>query len=197
MILFDDWTLSITGEVIARQYDNLSRRIEVLGNLPDGWYWSLLVQVGDAMDIIYMEPTEGGVGITLNRNQLALGNRHYELQLRGMKGEQVRHTNIITTFIPQSISGDSQWPEVPSEFTQIEQRVHEAAQRAEDAATRAENSGGSGGGISFVTDETLTLKDGVLSVNTADVAEKDNTLPITSAAVAAQVGNIELILETI
>lgn len=53
------------------------------------------------------------------------------------------------------------------------------------------------GGVSFVTDETLSLVGGVLSVNTADAAEEDNTLPITSAAVAASVGNIEEILKTI
>lgn len=52
-------------------------------------------------------------------------------------------------------------------------------------------------GASFQTDETLSLKDGVLSVNTADAPEEDNTLPITSAAVAASVGNIETILGTI
>ena len=52
-------------------------------------------------------------------------------------------------------------------------------------------------GGSFVTDETLTFKDGVLSVNTANVVEADNTLPVTSAAVNTTVGNIEALLETI
>ena len=55
----------------------------------------------------------------------------------------------------------------------------------------------SGGGISFTTDETLTLKDGILSVNTAKEPDPDNTLPITSAAVANTVGNIETLLKTI
>lgn len=50
------------------------------------------------------------------------------------------------------------------------------------------------GGISFETDETLSMKDGVLSVNTAKAVEKDNTLPITSAAVHTEVGNIEVLL---
>lgn len=54
-----------------------------------------------------------------------------------------------------------------------------------------------GGGVSFTTDETLTLKDGVLSVNTAKEPDPDNTLPITSAAVAQTVGNIEILLQTI
>lgn len=52
-------------------------------------------------------------------------------------------------------------------------------------------------GVQFETDETLSLKDGVLSVNTADAAEQDNTLPITSAAVHSTVGNIEILLGTI
>ena len=56
---------------------------------------------------------------------------------------------------------------------------------------------GEGGGTAFETDETLTLKDGVLSVNTATVVEADNTLPVTSAAVNTTVGNIEALLQTI
>ena len=57
--------------------------------------------------------------------------------------------------------------------------------------------GGDGSGIYFETDETLTLEDGILSVNTADVVEEDNTLPVTSAAVYAEVGNINALLATI
>lgn len=53
------------------------------------------------------------------------------------------------------------------------------------------------GGVDFDTDETLTLENGVLSVNTADAVEADNTLPITSAAVNETVGNINALLGTI
>lgn len=53
------------------------------------------------------------------------------------------------------------------------------------------------GGVDFETDETLTLENGVLSVNTADAVEADNTLPITSAAVNETVGNINALLGTI
>ena len=52
-------------------------------------------------------------------------------------------------------------------------------------------------GVNFETDHTLTLKDGILSVNTTDQMEQDNTLPITSAGVYATVGNIEVLLKTI
>ena len=60
--------------------------------------------------------------------------------------------------------------------------------------------GGDSGGSSapsFIVDETLTYENGVLSVNTADAPEQDNTLPITSAAVFESVGNINALLETI
>jgi voltage-gated potassium channel Kch len=53
------------------------------------------------------------------------------------------------------------------------------------------------GGVDFITDETLKLENGVLSVNTASEVEADNTLPITSAAVNTTVGNIEVLLKTI
>ena len=55
----------------------------------------------------------------------------------------------------------------------------------------------SGGNVDFQTDETLTLKNGILSVNTTNDMEQDNTLPITSAGVFATVGNIEALLKTI
>lgn len=56
----------------------------------------------------------------------------------------------------------------------------------------------SGGGINFTTDETLTLdENNVLKVNTTNSAEEDNTLPITSAGVYTQVGNINALLQTI
>lgn len=53
-------------------------------------------------------------------------------------------------------------------------------------------------GVAFTTDETLSLSENnVLSVNTAKEPEANNTLPITSAAVATTVGNINEILKTI
>lgn len=56
---------------------------------------------------------------------------------------------------------------------------------------------GSGGGTSFTTDATLTLENGVLKVNTTNEMAADNTLPITSAGVYTQVGNIDVLLKTI
>lgn len=57
--------------------------------------------------------------------------------------------------------------------------------------------GGGGGTCNFTTDETLSFVNNVLSVNVAHEPDPDNTLPITSAAVATTVGNIEILLQTI
>lgn len=48
-----------------------------------------------------------------------------------------------------------------------------------------------------VDGKTLRLQGGVLSVNTTNVAEADNTQPITSAGVNTIVGNIDALLRTI
>ena len=52
------------------------------------------------------------------------------------------------------------------------------------------------GGV-IIGDNLKITEAGVLSVHTADAAEEDNTKPITSAAVATQIGNIEILLGTI
>lgn len=124
MIIFNNWQITAPRSVIARQYDNLSRRLEVVGNLPEGYAWSILVQVGSAMDVITLESMEGGAGVTLTADQLSQSG-YYQMQLRGTQGDVVRHTNVISVFIPASLSGDGQWPTVPSEFTQAEQRIRE------------------------------------------------------------------------
>ena len=57
--------------------------------------------------------------------------------------------------------------------------------------------GNNGGNCNFTTDETLSFVNNVLSVNVATEPDPDNTLPISSAAVATTVGNIEILLQTI
>lgn len=52
------------------------------------------------------------------------------------------------------------------------------------------------GGI-IVGDNLLITEQGVLSVDTANAVEQDNTKPITAAAVYVEVGNIDALLQTI
>lgn len=57
----------------------------------------------------------------------------------------------------------------------------------------------SGGGSGYAIGDGLKLdpENNILSVDTADAVEQDNTKPVTSAAVATQIGNIAVLLETI
>lgn len=87
MIEFKDWSLSVDHEVLARQYDDLSRTLLVVGELPEGWEWDMLVQVGDAMDVIRLAPVEGGVGVLLTGDMLAQSG-YYRMQLRGTRGRR-------------------------------------------------------------------------------------------------------------
>ena len=213
MIQFSNWTISaLCGEVIARQYDNLSVSLIVVGDLPDGWEWAMLVECQGNLNIIPLSPVDGGVGVTLTDDMLSLPG-YYTMQLRGMQGDVVRHTNQIQVFIPESLSGDAQWPEVPSEFTEIEQNIiainnnppkpgsngfwliynPETVEYEESDIPLPE-----GGGFPYKIGNGLKVTGvNTLEVDTATDVEQNNTLPITSAAVYTTVGNIEILLGTI
>ena len=67
-----------------------------------------------------------------------------------------------------------------------------------DAINEARSSGGSGG-VGYTIGDGLKLDaaTNTLSVDTAAAVEKDNTKPVTSAAVYTEVGNINALLATI
>ena len=67
-----------------------------------------------------------------------------------------------------------------------------------DAINEARSSGGSGGGgYTIGPGLKLDAATNTLSVDTAAAVEKDNTKPVTSAAVYTEVGNINALLATI
>lgn len=113
MICFRDWCISAPQGMMAHQYDHLTRRLELTGELPEGWEWAVLVRVGDAADVIHLEQTEAGVGVDLTRNQLSIPG-FLKLQVRGIRDDKVKHTNIIDVFLPESLTGSGQWPQLPA-----------------------------------------------------------------------------------
>lgn len=66
-----------------------------------------------------------------------------------------------------------------------------------DVMNGKDGQGGGGGDFPYTFGPTLKVTGNTLDVNTSENIEQDNTLPITSAAVYATVGNIEILLETI
>lgn len=124
MIKFENWHIANQGELLARQYDNLTRELRVEGDIPDGWTWDLLVQAGKNLDVISLSQSGDALRVTLKAEMLALAG-YYAIQLRGAQGEKVRHTNVLQVYVPESLSGDAQWPELPSEFSQAEAAIRE------------------------------------------------------------------------
>lgn len=211
IITFGDWKLCPGAGELARQYDNLSRSLLVVGDIPDGWTWDMLVGIDGNLDIVTLSPVDGGIGVELTAEMLALTG-YYTMQLRGTQGSVVRHTNLINVYVGKSMSGDAKWPEVPSEFSQAENNIRDMNEHPptpgpngtwmiwststgqyEESEIPLPSSGGYriGGGLK------LDVETNTLSVDTADEVEEDNTLPITSAAVYTTVGNIEVLLGTI
>ena len=60
-----------------------------------------------------------------------------------------------------------------------------------------ESAGTGGSAINLEPGENIKIEDNVISVVTTDEVEADNTKPITSAAVYTEVGNINILLQTI
>ena len=124
-IMFADWTIAMAASN-ARQYDDNVWALDLTGELPEGWAWAALIAQGENLDIIELTLNEAGASAALTAAQLSMDG-YYTIQIRGTKGEQVRHTNLVQVFIPRSLSGDATWPTLPTEFSQAEARITAAS----------------------------------------------------------------------
>lgn len=124
-IMFVDWTIAMAPSN-ARQYDDNVWALDLTGELPEGWTWAALIAQGEHLDIIGLTPNEAGASAALTAAQLSLDG-YYTIQVRGTKGDQVRHTNLVQAYVPRSLSGDANWPTLPTEFSQAEARITAAS----------------------------------------------------------------------
>ena len=213
---FSCWHIEASEGILGRQYDNLAHQIVVVGSLPEGYSWDMLVECRGNYNIIPLTVNATGASATLTADQLALTG-YYDFQLRGTQDSVIHHTNTTQVFIPDTIVGPGTWPVLPTEFSQAEAAIKELNAHPPipgvtgywmlwDLDTGEYVTSdiplpqvGEGGVLRINSlDDTLNLsQEGKLSVNTAKDAEQDNTLPITSAAVYTELGNIDALLATI
>lgn len=132
MITFNNWEIACPDHFLAHQHDNLSHQIRVVGEVPTDYTWEALLQVEWNFDILPMQLDADGLYCDLTAGHLATEG-HYQLQLRGTRGEEVKHTNQIRVYVPGSLSGDTAWPEIPSAFKKYEARLNDAADKTEQA----------------------------------------------------------------
>ena len=213
---FSCWHIEASEGILGRQYDNLAHQIVVVGSLPEDYTWDMLVECRGNYNIIPLTVNDTGASATLTADQLALSG-YYDFQLRGTQNDVIHHTNSTQVFIPDTIVGPGTWPVLPTEFSEAEGAIKELNAHPPmpgvtgywmlwDIDTGEYVTSdiplpqvGEGGVLRINSlDETLSLsQEGQLSVNTAKDAEQDNTLPITSAAVYTELGNIDALLATI
>ncbi len=130
MIQFKNWQLEWDGAPMAMQFDNDSVRLEIVGELPPGYDWELLMREPEgAVDILPLKEQSNGVGVLLKRENLPKWGT-YTLQLRGTlqtDSTVQRHSTVVEVLVPESLSGDTMWPEIPTAFYELEVRLKELA----------------------------------------------------------------------
>ena len=129
----------------------------------------------------------------------------WELKFSGIKGDSRVTAGPVQFDVLPFGATEGELPDIS--LTQYEQLLAKIGDM--DELTTADKSSlvaainevrqAGGGGTAYTIGHGLKLdaKTNTLSVDTADKMEQDNTLPITSAAVYVEVGNINALLKTI
>lgn len=129
---------------LAFEKNNNVDEIVVTVDTDESWSYKLDVKYPDKYntgnDALYniIDLTRGGniCSATLDSKMLPF-NGKYTMQLRGISGDKVYHSDIFEAWVKYSIEPGSTYDPVPSEFYQIENKlddkVNEAKQYAENA----------------------------------------------------------------
>ena len=132
------------SKTLAFEKNNNVDEIVVTVDTDESWSYKLDVKYPDKFNIkkdaLYNIIDLGRNGnicsVTLTREMLPF-NGKYTMQLRGINGDKVYHSDIFEVWVKYSIEPGSTYNPVPSEFYQIENKldnkVNEAKQYAENA----------------------------------------------------------------
>lgn len=172
-----------------------------LSTLAEAWLTIRQAEVEITHSLPDLVPTEGGFSVTLTQAEtLGLSSSaSCRVQLRALTGAgQAMASNILSLPVGGILKCGVIGPDPPTQPTPT---VRPAAlplplnlADPDIRLTLALDAVNTGGGTSYKIGHGLKVEDGTLMVDTADAVEQDNTLPVTSAAVFVQTGNIEALL---
>lgn len=172
-----------------------------LSALAEAWLTIRQAEVEITHSLPDLVPTEGGFSVTLTQAEtLGLSaSASCRVQLRALTGAgQAMASNILSLPVGGILKCGVIGPDPPTQPTPT---VRPAAQPLplnladpDIRLTLALDAVNTGGGTSYKIGRGLKVEGGTLMVDTADAVEQDNTLPVTSAAVFVQIGNIEALL---
>ena len=200
---------------VGFENDNNVTQLNVQVDFEEAYDVKLEVAHKTGVNIIQLDrATPSLYSVLLTRDMLATDGL-YEAQVRGTLGELVKHSNIFYLDVKNSINATDAFPPIlPSEFTQMEQRITALNQHPPEASdTGYWKIFNPDTGEYELSDIRLPVYEGTLfnigdglkldketntlSVDVANEVAEDNTKPITSAAVYTTVGNIDVLLKTI
>ena len=132
------------SKTLAFEKNNNVDEIVVTVDTDESWSYKLDVKYPDKFNIkkdtlyniIDLDRNGNICSVTLTREMLPF-NGKYTMQLRGINGDKVYHSDTFEVWVKYSIEPGSTYDPVPSEFYQIENKlddkVNEAKQCAENA----------------------------------------------------------------
>lgn len=138
--------VSMDGHTLAFQKNNLVDSMVITVDTDETWQYKLDVKYPckdsngkELYNVIDLTRVGNTCTAILQASMLPF-NGKYTMQLRGISGNKVYHTDTFDVWVKYSIDPGKVYDPVPSEFYQIEQAVTEQAANAKQSATNAAES---------------------------------------------------------
>ena len=138
--------VSMDGHTLAFQKNNLVDSMVITVDTDETWQYKLDVKYPckdsdgkELYNVIDLTRVGNTCTAILQASMLPF-NGKYTMQLRGISGNKVYHTDTFDVWVKYSIDPGKVYDPVPSEFYQIEQAVTEQAANAKQSASNAAES---------------------------------------------------------
>lgn len=138
--------VSMDGHTLAFQKNNLVDSMVITVDTDETWQYKLDVKYpckdsdGKELYNVIDLTRVGNTCTAILQAPMLPFNGKYTMQLRGISGNKVYHTDTFDVWVKYSIDPGKVYDPVPSEFYQIEQAVTEQAANAKQSATESAES---------------------------------------------------------
>lgn len=144
MITMKDWQVSVPwqDERIGFVGENQVFRLEIGTDAPEGWEYKLDFKYASGRkNFLLLHHADGALWCMILREHLE--NGRVTAQIRAVKGEQEKHSNLFGLLVENSILASKAFERTaPSAFAQLEERLSALHLGTEAAASRAEGAAG-------------------------------------------------------
>lgn len=138
--------VSMDGHTLAFQKNNLVDSMVITVDTDKTWQYKLDVKYpckdskGEQLYNVIDLTRVGNTCTAILQASMLPFNGKYTMQLRGISGDKVYHTDTFDVWVKYSIDPSKVYTPIPSEFYQIEQTVTEQAANAKQSETNAAES---------------------------------------------------------